>query len=318
MKLKINNTNASGKNIIENIKGVFGNERNTQRRFSRANAVYLFALIAAFVAPLLLCLMLQTILAERTMQVQTLMAQAVAKRSPGFFSAGMAAPSAKINFTAFAVAEKPPVEEVVEEKKEAKPIESFRLVGTVSPIAAWVNVDKKTSLVLRNQEFNGYYLETVDPGSVTFVLDDEEFDLFLNFSAKQQAAAPRTPQPPPKTSAQADGENPNVDIAEFNGKDGVITRELLTNLLMNPYAELGKLRIIPNQSGGITVRNLRQDSLLNQLGVKQNDQITGINGVPIKDIPSVVNVMNSMMTGSRLDFDVVRDKQPGKLSYVVK
>lgn len=321
MKLKINSPNTTGKDILENITTAFGRApRVSLDKSARPHAGYLCSLFISFIAALLVCFMAQTVLAERTMQLQTLLAQAVSKRPPSIFSTASLSPNTKINFSAFKVANKTVVVEQPEEKKETKPIDAFRLIGTVSPVAAWIAVDNKTSLVLKDQEFNGYHLEYVLPGSVTFLLEDEEYELYLNFSANAPAA-PKAPAKEPVEAAATTtepGKSSEVQVADFNGTDGVISRELLNSLLMNPYGELGKVRIVPSQAGGITIRNMRPDSLLHQLGVKQNDQITGINGVPIKDMPSVVNAMNSMMSGSRLDFDVIRDKQPGKLTYVVK
>ena len=280
----------------------------------RLSGFLLLALLLAF----LLCMLLDGSLAGKTMQVQTLLSQSVSQRSPSVFSAVQTAPQNEITFSAFNVAEKVPVVEVVEEeKKEATPIDLFRLVGTIPPVAAWVTVEGTTSLVLKDQEFNGYVLSSVNPGSVVFSLDEEHYTIYLNYSANQPPPVVRpreTASAPPATST---AQGANVQNAEFNGQDGTISRELLHSLLMNPYAELGKLRLIPTSSGMI-VKMMRPDSLLHQLGVKAEDELTGINGISIKDVPSIMNAINSMMTGTRLDFDVVRGSERGKLGYVVK
>ncbi|MDL2263299.1 hypothetical protein LJC31_01460 [Synergistaceae bacterium OttesenSCG-928-I11] len=276
---------------------------------------FLLALLLAF----LLCMLLDGFLAGKTMQIQTLLAQSISQRSPSVFSAVATVPKSDITFSAFNVAEKAPVLEVVEEeKKEATPIDLFRLVGTIPPVAAWVTVESATSLVLKDQEFNGYILSQVDSGSVVFSLDGDNYTIYLNYSAKQPVPSARpkqTASAPPAATPSAQGAN--VQNAEFNGQDGTISRELLHSLLMNPYAELGKLRLIPTSSGMI-VKMMRPDSLLHQLGVKAEDELTGINGISIKDVPSIMNAINSMMTGARLDFDVVRGSERGKLGYVVK
>ncbi len=282
----------------------------------RFSAFALLALLLAF----LLCCFLDGFLAGKTAQIQALLAGAVSGRSPSVFSTVAITPKNEITFAAFRVAEKPPVAEVVEEeKKEATPIDLFRLVGTIPPVAAWVTVENATSLVLKDQEFNGYILSDVTSGNVVFSLDDDHYTVYLNYSANQPAPAARpqaTAPAPPATATPSTG-GANVQNAEFNGQDGTISRELLHSLLMNPYAELSKLRLVPTSSGMI-VRTMRPDSLLHQLGVKPNDELTGINGISIKDVPSVMNAINSMMTGARLDFDVVRESEPGKLGYVVK
>jgi hypothetical protein len=288
--------------------------------FLPAFAVRLMGLILlAFLSAYLLCMILDGFLAGKTMQIQAGLSQSISQRSPSIFSAVVAAPRSDITFSAFNVVEKSPVPEAEaeEEKKEATPIDLFHLVGTVPPVAAWVTVENATSMVLKDQEFKGYVLSKVSPGSVVFSLDEDNYTIYLSYSANQQIPAARPRQTVSEPPAASQSQGTNIQNAEFNGQDGTISRELLHTLLMNPYAELGKLRLIPTSSGMI-VRTMGSDSLLHQLGVKENDELTGINGISIKDVPSIMNAINSMMTGARLDFDVVREKERGKLGYVVK
>ena len=271
--------------------------------------------VFAVVLALLACLFLETVLAAQTVRVQSELAALAGKRSPSIFTGGgnLSSRPAKVNFSAFAVEETNPDKAAKEPSAEAKPIDLFTLVGTIPPIGAWINVEGILSLVLRTQEFNGYVLEIVEAGRILFVRDGENYPLYLNYAAKV------APAPKPQTTAQdtAEGGNPGVQVAEYNGQEGAITRELLQSLLSNPYDEIAKIRLVP-EGTGMMIRSMRPDSLLLQLGVKQGDVLTGINGIPITDVSNILNAINSMLTGSRLDFNVTREEAPGTLGYIVK
>ena len=270
--------------------------------------------VIAVALAFLACQFLETVLDAQILRTQSELASLVSKRAPSLFSAGgnLSAKPAKVKFTAFAVAEENPGKTPKVETDEAKPIDLFTLVGTIPPICAWINVEGKVSIVLRAQEFNGYTLEIVEPSRVLFMRDGEYYPLYLVF-APPKTAAPKSQV----TDVQQQGGNSNIQIAEFNGKEGTITKELLQSLLSNPYDEIAKIRMVPDD-GGMQLRSMRPDSLMNQLGVKQGDVLTGINGIPITDVSNILNAVNSMLTGSRLDFNVTRDGQPGTLGYLVR
>lgn len=312
MKLKINAL--SNSKIFDRLKMPhvsIGGAKSVSQKLEIMSfaAKSLLCVVLGLVCSFLVCSFAASYAAGRAMTVQSRLADAVSRKQASAFAIA-SAPKGTISFEPFGVVDKSPKEE--HEKKEAKPIDSFTLVGTVPPAAAWINVEGATSMVMRDQEFNGYVLAEVDAGSVLFKLDEEEYRLYLYFSNRPQTAVKRPQQQKPQEGGRSDVQN-----AEFNGGDGVVSRELLHSLLMNPYEELGKLRLIPTNAG-MVVDAMRSDSLLHQLGVKQGDEITGINSISIKDVPSIMNAINSMMSGARLDFDVTRNNERGKLGYVVK
>lgn len=279
--------------------------------------------IAALIAvslglALLLSFFLDSFLAARIVRIQGDIAVLAGKRSPSVFISGanVASKSAKMSFSAFDVVDKNPAA-AEEPKAEAKPIDAFSLIGTLPPVAAWVKVEEKTSLVLKDQEFNGYVLEIIEAGKILFTRDGENFPLYLVFASTKAAAPSTTKAKAAPSPSGGQSSNSGIQNADFNGNDGAITKELLNSLLMNPYEEIAKVRLVPTDSG-MTIRSMRPDSLLMQLGMKQGDVLTGINGIPIKDVSNLSNAINSMLTGERLDFNVLRDKEQGKLGYVVK
>lgn len=279
-----------------------------------------FALFLAYV----LCLLLGGILFAKLMVTQTLLSQAIAARSPSpFLSNAASSPrNTTIGFAAFGIEDTSPETAVRSETTSTKSIGSFTLVGTAAPYAAWLHDGTQTSLVLREHEFDGYRLQEVRTDQALFTKDEERFTLFLRFASSAtvqktdtQQPVQQMPAPPQPTQPATPAEG--VQHAAFNGEDGAIARELLNELLMNPYAEIAKVRLVPTDSG-MMVRNIRSDSLLNQLGVQEGDILTGINGIPISDVGNLSNAINSMLTGARLDFNIDRNNESGRLGYVVQ
>lgn len=312
------------KHAWERISGLGGGKRRfpfspVRRRAFPGLLAYVYAAIVGLFLSLLVSFVLSGYVMGRAVATQRELAQVIAGRPASIFETRRTRPKDDVNFSAFDVG--------ADSGKEAEPdkrIDSFHLVGTLPNIGAWIETEGNASLVLKDQDFNGYSLALIDTGRVLLVKDGENFPLYLNYSnpaggAREGIASrpvPPVESPPPPEKKPVESQ---ISQAVLNGADGTITRELLDELLMNPYGEIAKVRLVPTEDGsGMTVASMQPDSLLGQLGVKQGDTLTGINGVTIKDVGNLSNAINSMLTGARLDFQVVRDKEPGKLGYVVK
>lgn len=265
----------------------------------------LFGLLVAY----LCCLGLSVFISSMMVGEQISYAEAASKRSPSVFAVS-AKPKVDLSYRAFGLTSKPaPVASVV--KKDISDLESYSLIGTIPPVAAWFAKDGVTSLALKDQELGGYMLSKVEADRVIFKLGDDEYIMMIYFSGEMPQQRPKTSEVPVVQKRS------DINNAEFDGRDGAVSRELLHSLLMNPYEELAKLRLIPT-NGGMKIDRMASDSLLHQLGVKVGDELTGVNGISIKDVPSIMNAMNSMLSGTRLDFSVTRDNKAGKLGYQVK
>lgn len=285
--------------------------------FSAANGhrylIPLALLGCSLILAFLVCSFLQGTLISRTAAVQIELAQIVGQRQASAFAPRQNQKNGTFDFRAFDVAAQNPSEKTQE--AAPTPIDAFQLIGTLSNIGAWINVEKETTLVLRQQAFKGYVLELVDSGRVLFSKDGDNFPVYLNYSG--ETAAGNKPASTP--TVVLDDRARQIVPAAFNGNDGTITRELLNDLLANPYAEIAKIRLVPDAGGqGMTIMSMNDTSLLRRLGLQQNDILTGINSVSINDMPNLVNAINSMLTGARLDFQVLRGGAPGKLGYVVR
>ena len=288
----------------------------------------IFVAALAVFASLFIMMASRPFIADRVMKRQAESAHSASLRQPSIFHAGMTGEAKpRIGFAAFGVPDSNPIEE--EEEEEAKPagnIDNFKLVGTLPSVGAWVNTGSATSLVLQGAILDGYTLEQIEHDHAIFSLESEKYPVYMLYMAEDRSS--RTAQAPVNVPGRApdelfeQAEAMNVNVggivqARENGEDGSITREMLNDLLMNPLAEVGKMRLVPSDNG-MMIMGMRSDSLFNKLGMKPRDVITSINGIAINDVGNVANVISSMLSGSRFDFEVNRGGTPVTLGYAVQ
>jgi type II secretory pathway component PulC len=80
---------------------------------------------------------------------------------------------------------------------------------------------------------------------------------------------------------------------------------------------LSTIRLVPDAQG-MRIARVRSDNLLAQLGIKQGDLLTGINGIPINSGTDMLNVMKSLLQGNRFDLQMSRGQESGMLRYSVR
>ena len=194
---------------------------------------------------------------------------------------------------------------------------ALAVAGTLPGVGAWIRTAEATDLVLVNQSFRGFRLVRVDPDRIYLLKDEQVHKVFLYLSG----GIPEAPKPTPGATVGGSPVPAGAVQPASEGKDGTLSRELLDKLLMNPYDELSKVRLIPQTSGdaqGMQVESIQPDSVLGQLGVGPGDTIQSLNGVPIRNLSDVANAVNSLLGGSRMDVTVLREGKPVNLGYAVK
>lgn len=193
------------------------------------------------------------------------------------------------------------------------------LRGTLPKIGAWLDGGRGSEMVLINEKINSWTLEETDHSTATLSKNGESVILYMaykdgdgNKQSKQGRQNGKMPAPR-RTPAQ------NSGVVRSSGKeDGTMPRDVMNRLLLNPYDEVAKMRMIPAKDGGMTMSNLESDSVMALAGVKEGDVLQAINGVNIANLGDVTNAISSMMTGSRFDLTVSRGGKPVNLRYRVK
>ena len=217
---------------------------------------------------------------------------------------------------------------VVETPAPGLSLADVQVEGTVAGVGALVSTEEGPRWILQREEFRGYLVFRVQAGGVLLSRDGQETFLPLVFvGGSPGAPASLTVAGSPSSGSSA----PPALLPAFQGKvssaapgkEGVVAREVVNALLMNPFDELKLVRLIPKvddqgKAGGLEVAALEDKSILSTLGVRPGDVIKGINGITMNNMGDVANAINSLMGGSKFDVAIVRDGKPEQLSYAVK
>ena len=199
-------------------------------------------------------------------------------------------------------------------------VDGIKVVGSLPEIAAWLSEQDKVSLVLLNQEYGGFILKEISPYSVVLNKDNVNYQVYISYRDQGKTASSQNrPKPAPEPVVVAGGSKVQ---AASDSAEGVVARELVDSLLMNPFDELKRIRLVPKfvdgTPVGIEVANIMDGSVLKELGVERGDVVKSVNGVVIRNMGDVANAINSLMGGSRFEVSVGRGDQDVMLNYVVK
>ena len=211
---------------------------------------------------------------------------------------------------------------VQEAKKEGNnTAASLKLAGTLSHTAAYLDGGTGAELILKGQDYMGFRLVSIGPGEAEIEKDGKRTVIYMPLTSAGGSVAPASSKPSrakniwnsprPKTVSL-----PGVQPAS-PGTAGSVPRELVEKLLLNPYEEMAKIRMIPSENG-MKIARIAGDSVLASVGVQKEDVIKAVNGVNITNLGDATNAINSMMTGNRFDVTVERGGAPVELSYEVR
>jgi len=90
-------------------------------------------------------------------------------------------------------------------------------------------------------------------------------------------------------------------------------------LLEDPFDELRRIRIRPDEiEQGLRMEWIANDSILAQLGVRQDDVISSVNGIVLRNTQDIMNSLNSMMQSDQFVVEVMRNGIPTVLQYMVR
>ncbi len=276
-------------------------------------------LLCGLFAALCLCWMVKGVLLSLRLDADIAAASRVSGRAPSFANAGGSGGLG--DFTAAnPFGADLPVKEENGASARAAALDSLSLQGTLPNIGAWIDGPDGTQLYLKGQNVSGYTLEKIKYGEVVLSDGKEEHSLYLFLSG---GTAAKSAAPSSASSSAQQPSGPKLDFSGIEpakeGQEGAVPRELVDALLMNPYDELGKLRMTPAEDGsGMKLERIAPDSVFARVGVSQGDVIQAINGVAISNMADAANAVNSLMAGTRFDVTVQRGGKPLALKYQVK
>lgn len=212
-------------------------------------------------------------------------------------------------------------EESGDEDVKVFSVDGIKVIGSLPGVAAWLSESKQVTLILMDQSYRGFILKKVLPYSVVLKKGNKLYEVYISYKDKGKSVSSSVKQVQARKEARSLRPGKQVEAAS-NGKEGIVARELVDSLLMNPFNELKRVRLIPEfvdgKATGIKVANIMNGSVLKELGVKKGDIVKSVNGVVIRNMGDIANAINSLMGGNRFEVSVGRADEEIMLNYVVK
>ena len=213
-------------------------------------------------------------------------------------------------------------EPVVEEAPPPPPstLDDVILRGTLPGIGGWFEKDGELTLLLIGKSIERYRLNSVKYNEAVFRHGRERITKYIVYGPvpeKPKEEAPK-PVPAPKPAAAPKSNTGNVTAASET-QEGEVPAEMVNSLVQNPFDELKRIRMRPNdKAGGLEVQWIQNDSILKRLGVQRGDVIKSVNGIPFTNMGDIANSINSLMNSERFDVEVTRGGKSTALRYVVR
>ena len=213
----------------------------------------------------------------------------------------------------------PKVSEDVKPQEEPTTLDDVILRGTLPGVGGWFEQNGTTKLILVGKTIDRYRLTSVQYSEAVFRRGSKTVKKYITYGPVEgkKAEAPK-PAPTARIAPISTRETGNITAASENS-EGSIPAEMVNTLVQNPFDELKRIRMRPNdKAGGLEVQWIQNDSILKRLGVKRGDVIKSVNGIPFTNMGDIANSINSLMNSERFDVEVTRGGKSTPLRYVVR
>lgn len=218
------------------------------------------------------------------------------------------------------VAEAPKPQEEPKPREQDKTLDNVILRGTLPGIGAWFENEGKLELTLVNKNIGRYKLASVNYSEAVFRRGRERITKYITYGPvvdKPQEEKPAQPARPREVASKPADDQ--IVAAAPGSTEGQISSEMVNQLIQNPFDELKRIRMRPNEkNGGLEVQWIQSDSILKRLGVQKGDVIKSVNGIPFTNMGDIANSISSLMNSERFDVEVTRGGKSEALRYVVK
>ena len=217
----------------------------------------------------------------------------------------------------------PPAPKPAEEPKPKEPaptLDDVILRGTLPGVGGWFEKDGQLKLILVGKNIDRFRLASVEYNSAQFRRGRTRITKYITYGPVVQKAKEEAPKPAPNPAPAPEParQTGNITAASENS-EGSIPAEMVQSLVQNPFDELKRIRMRPNdKAGGLEVQWIQNDSILKRLGVQRGDVIKSVNGIPFTNMGDIANSINSLMNSERFDVEVTRGGKNTPLRYVVK
>lgn len=205
-------------------------------------------------------------------------------------------------------------------KEPAPSLDDVILRGTLPGVGGWFEQNGQLKLILVGKNIDRFRLASVEYDSAQFRRGRTRVTKYITYGPVAQKPKEEAPKPAPKPEpAPAPAQQTGNITAASENSEGSVPAEMVQSLVQNPFDELKRIRMRPNdKAGGLEVQWIQNDSILKRLGVQRGDVIKSVNGIPFTNMGDIANSINSLMNSERFDVEVTRGGKNTPLRYVVK
>jgi general secretion pathway protein C len=171
------------------------------------------------------------------------------------------------------------------------------------------------SYVVRlGEEFLGYRLKEVGERFAILEKNGRDYRLEIKETELGKAALPASDSPTPT--------RPSANKIRQEGDVTIVPRAMIRDYSKNVDKIWKNIGIAPQKKGnqleGFRVRFVRRGSPFEKLGLRRGDIITAINGEPIHDLETVMELYRSSDTLDELTITVKRNNNEVELNYEIQ
>ena len=206
-------------------------------------------------------------------------------------------------------------------RKDPHPtLDDVVLRGTLPGVGGWFEQNNELKLILVGKNIDRFRLASVAYDSAVFRRGRTSITKYITYGPIAQKPKEEAPKPAPKPAPSPEPARQTGNItAATETNEGSVPAEMVQSLVQNPFDELKRIRMRPNdKAGGLEVQWIQNDSILKRLGVQRGDVIKSVNGIPFTNMGDIANSINSLMNSERFDVEVTRGGKNTPLRYVVR
>ena len=215
----------------------------------------------------------------------------------------------------------PKAEEEVKPQPQPSTLDDVILRGTLPGVGGWFEQKGELKLVLVGKNIERYRLASVQYNEAVFRRGNQSIKKYITYGpveSQKKEEAPKAAASRLKPINDSPKQTGNITAASANS-EGSVPAEMVNSLVQNPFDELKRIRVRPNdKAGGLEVQWIQNDSILKRLGVQRGDVIKSVNGIPFTNMGDIANSINSLMNSERFDVEVTRGGKATALRYVVR
>lgn len=216
------------------------------------------------------------------------------------------------------------VKKPVVRKVQGGNISNLKLLGIYNAgdvVVVTVTYRGASKVLSKGENINGFVLESAGLDYAIFSKDAKSYKVMLEKSklspAAKQAIRPHTSRPERASKAPT----AKVGSIRDEGDRKVVDKSLIKYYKKN-YKEIGKnIGIIDSVKDGVLdgfkVTFVRRGSDFAKLGLRRNDIIKAVNGEPVKDYRTAMEIYNRADTMENMTLTIMRGNEEKELEYEV-